>query len=101
MSLDIPVLDKPVFEKLPQVEAELNYLIPMASKPVNYTYEPPPGIPRSNGKHETHRLPIHNARAITQNLSLDREGFAFVVDNSNVDNFYDKDEIRRVYLSQT
>lgn len=100
MSLDIPVLDKPVFEKLPQVEAELNYLIPMASKPVNYTYEPPPGIPRSNGKYEIHRLPIHNARAIAQNLSLDREGFAFVVHNSNVDNFYDEDEIRRVYYPE-
>ncbi len=62
MSLNIPILDRPVLENLPYVEADLNYLIPMAEKPVNYTYETPPGVPRHNGKYETHTLPIHNGR---------------------------------------
>ena len=28
---------------LPHVEAELNYLAPMAERPRNYTYDPPAG----------------------------------------------------------
>ncbi|MBR8840362.1 MAG: hypothetical protein DSM106950_41845 [Stigonema ocellatum SAG 48.90 = DSM 106950] len=53
-------------EELPQIEAELNYHNPMEEKPVNYTYEPPPGIKRHNGKYETRKLPIRNARKISQ-----------------------------------
>jgi hypothetical protein len=100
MSLNAQVLDSPVIEKLPIVEAELSYLIPMVEKPVNYTYEPPTGIPRHNGKYETRRLPIRDARPIAQNLSLDREGFAFAVYHSNVQNFYDDAEIEGVYYPE-
>lgn len=100
MSLNAQVLDSPVVEKLPIVEAELSYLIPMVEKPVNYTYEPPTGIPRHNGKYETRRLPIRNARPVAQNLSLDREGFAFAAHHSNVQNFYDDSEIQRVYYPE-
>jgi len=100
MSLETQVLDSPLVEQLPQVEAELSYLIPMVEKPVNYTYEPPPGIPRHNGKYETRKLPIRNARKISQNLSLDREGFAFVAHDSNVRDFYDDLEIQRVYYPE-
>jgi hypothetical protein len=100
MSLNAQVLDSPVFEKLLVVEAELNYLTPMVEKPVNYTYEPPTGIPRHNSKYETRRLPIKNARPLAQNLSLDREGFAFAVHRSNVKNFYDDSEIQRVYYPE-
>lgn len=100
MSLNAQVLDSPVVEKLLIVEAELSYLIPMVEKPVNYTYEPPTGIPRHNGKYETRRLPIRNARPVAQNLSLDREGFAFAAHRSNVQNFYDDSEIQRVYYPE-
>jgi hypothetical protein len=100
MSLETQVLDSIVFDKLPQVEAELSYLIPMVEKPVNYTYEPPPGIPRQNGKYETRKLPIRDARKISQNLDLDREGFAFVTHQSHVRNFYDEDNIQHVYYPE-
>ena len=69
MSLNNQVLDKPIFAKLPSVEANLSYLIPMAEKPVNYTYEPPPGISRTNATYQTHKLPIYNARSISKNIS--------------------------------
>lgn len=100
MSLNSQVLDRPVFENLPYVEAVLNYLIPMAEKPVYYTYEPPPGVPRQNGAYQAHRLPIRNAREIAPNLSLDREGFALAVHHSAVRDFYDEDEVRRVYYPE-
>ncbi|MBD6619564.1 methyltransferase [Komarekiella sp. 'clone 1'] len=97
MSLNNQVLDRPIFQELPYVEANLSYLIPMAEKPVNYTYEPPAGIPRTNGIYQTHKLPIYNARSISENISLDKEGFAFTGHTTNVSDFYDEDEVRRVY----
>jgi hypothetical protein len=95
-----PTLKRPVFDELQYVEADLYYLIPMAERPVNYTYEPPAGIPRHNGTYETRRLPIYNARAIAQDLSLDRQGFSLVSHSSSVRDFYDSEEVRRVYYPE-
>ena len=100
MSLNSQLLDRPVTENLPYVEAILNYLVPMAEKPVYYTYEPPAGIPQRNGSYEAHELSIRNARPIAQDLSLDREGFALVSHHSAVHNFYDDEEVRRVYYPE-
>ncbi|MBD2438435.1 CmcJ/NvfI family oxidoreductase [Nostoc sp. FACHB-110] len=100
MSLNNQVLDRPISQELPYVEANLSYLIPMAQKPVNYTYEPPPGIPRTNGNFQTYKLPIYNARSISENISLDQEGFAFTAHHTSVRDFYDEDEIRRVYYPE-
>ncbi|MEH2045149.1 CmcJ/NvfI family oxidoreductase [Nostoc sp.] len=84
---------------LPCVEVELTYLIPMAERFVYYACEQP-GVPCSNGKFETHRLPVHNARAISQKVSLDREGFGFAAHQSKVSNFYDGGEIWNVYYPE-
>jgi len=100
MSLNNQVLDKPISAELPYVEANLSYLIPMAEKPVNYTYEPPAGIPRTNATYQTHKLPIYNARSISENISLDKEGFAFTGHPTKVRDFYDEDEVRRVYYPE-
>jgi hypothetical protein len=42
-------LSSDVIERLPHVEGILNYLAPMADKPMNLAYDPPPGVPRSTG----------------------------------------------------
>ncbi len=100
MSLNSQILDKPVIEELSHVEAVLNYLTPMAEKPYNYTYEPPAGTPRHNGTYEAHTLPIRNARPIAGDLSLDREGLALVEHRSAVRDFYNEDEVRRIYYPE-
>src|ERR1700742_3785848 len=69
---------------LPFVTADLNYLAPTSEKPRNYTYEPPAGVPRSNIVPEPHVLPVHDARPILESVSLDREGFALVNQQSAV-----------------
>ncbi len=92
--VDLPPAD------LPSVEADLNYLVPMAEKPRNYTYEPAPGIARTNVVHEPHRLRIRNARPLAAELSLDREGFKLVAHESAVRDFYDEGELRRVYYPE-
>ncbi|KAF3889587.1 MULTISPECIES: CmcJ/NvfI family oxidoreductase [Nostocales] len=100
MSSSNQVLDRPISKGLPFVEANLNYLVPMAERPVNYTYEPPSGIPRHNGTYQTHKFPIYNARSISENITLDREGFGLKEHNTSVRNFYDEDEVRHVYYPE-
>ncbi|WP_013320533.1 CmcJ/NvfI family oxidoreductase [Gloeothece verrucosa] len=87
----------PVVENLPFVEASLNYLIPMKEKPVNYTYDPPPGVPQRSGTYETRKLPILNGRLIATNLSLDKQGFVLLESPSPDLNFYDDHQVRSIY----
>jgi hypothetical protein len=89
-----------VTNQLPYVEAELHYLIPMAERPRNYTYDPPAGIPRSNSVHESRRLPIFDARPIASDVTLDRQGFAVLQHRSSVRDFYDDDEVREIYYPE-
>jgi hypothetical protein len=87
--------------ELPAVPGVLNYLIPTGRKPVNYTFEPPPGVPYNSGSYEPRTLPIHDGRQIARDLSLDAQGFTLVQHRSAVTNFYDADEVRRVYYPET
>ena len=89
-----------VIDGLPHVEGVLNYLAPMAERPMNLAYEPPAGVPRSTGVPEPHRMTIYDARRISGRLSLDSEGLAVVKHNSAVRDFYDEDELRRVYYPE-
>ncbi len=86
--------------ELPHVEAELNYLAATTDRPRNYTFEPPAGIPRSNNVRDAHHVPIHSARPIAADITLDREGFAVLHHASAVRDFYDEDELRRVYYAE-
>ena len=90
-------LQEQKIESLPFVTAELNYLAPTPGKPRTYAFDPPPGEPKSTILSEPHAVPIFDARPIAQNLSLDREGFALVRHPTAVKNFYDEQEIKKVY----
>lgn len=85
---------------LPHVEAELHYLEHMTERPRNYTFDPPPGIPRSNTVHETHRVPVYDVRGIASDVSLDSEGFELLRHSSTVRDFYDDEEVRQVYYPE-
>jgi hypothetical protein len=82
------------------VTADLNYLAPTKVRPRTYTFEPPTGEPRFNFASEQHALPIYDARSIVGSASLDREGFALVRQDSGVKDFYDDDEVKRVYYPE-
>jgi hypothetical protein len=86
--------------RLPYVEAELNYLGPTAARPRYYAYEPGPNDPPSLMPHEPHRMQIHNLRPIGAELDLDVQGFALAEHRSAVRDFWDDDEVRRVYYPE-
>jgi hypothetical protein len=87
-------------DRLPYVEAELNYLVPKAERPRYYAYEPGPSDPPPNMVHEPHLLPIHDMRPISHEIGLDTYGFALVEQRSAVRDFWDDDEVRAVYYPE-
>lgn len=87
-------------DSLPYVEAELNYLTPMAERPRYYAYDPDPGDPPPNMRHEKHRVRIHDMRPAAGRVSLDGQGFALVEQRSAVKDFWDEEEVRRVYYPE-
>jgi hypothetical protein len=82
------------------VTADFNYLGPSPNRPRTYTFDPPPGEPKSNIVPEPHSLPVHDIRPNSGTVSLDREGFALVQQKSAVKDFYDDDEVKTVYYPE-
>ncbi len=81
------------------VEATLNYFAEASEKPVIYTYEPSPGTPRMTGKSEAHSVLIRDGRLVDE-LSLDRQGFQLVHQETVVRDFYDRAEVEKIYYPE-
>ena len=82
------------------VEASVNYLADISVKPV--TYNPPQGtgLPRRVGNYRPFRVRIHDARAVADTLSLDREGFQLMRQPTAVEDFYDEAKVREDYFGE-
>ena len=87
-------------DSLNYVEAELNYLGPMTERPRYYAYETDTGERRSNMAYDPHIMRIHDLRPIAPELGLDSQGFALLEQKSEVKDFWDDEEIRRVYYPE-
>src|ERR1700693_5261302 len=93
MPLDVAVAPK-------TLNSTLFYLKRGAEKPAYYRIEPPPGVPRSNGINDPREVTIEDARGRESEFTLDRNGFALVKAPTAVADFYDPDEIKRVYYPE-
>jgi hypothetical protein len=82
------------------VEGLLNYLEFTGERPVNYLYEPAAGVPMRSGRNEKHVMAVYDGRKVADQLTLDNQGFAFVRDETKVANFYDPEEVKRVYYPE-
>src|SRR5258708_12771065 len=87
-------------DRLPYVEAELNYIVPMPERPRYYAYEPGAGDAPPNMVHEPHVMRIRDMRPISHEIGLDNQGFALVEQRSAVRDFWDDDEVRQVYYPE-
>src|SRR5262245_66234367 len=89
-------------QALESIEAPLHYLVEGSEKPASYG-----GVRQSvadqqrKGQYQAHKMTIYNARAIADQLSLDREGFIFVNHETKMKNFYDEEEVRDLYYKET
>jgi len=86
--------------RLDSVIAPLNFLVPMADKPVAYNYDPPPGTPMRTGRNIEHPVTIRDARPLSDQLSLDKQGFVLLHHQTTVTNFYDEEQVKTVYYPE-
>jgi len=78
----------------------MNYLVDTGEKPVSYTYEPPPGVPARSGKIVKQTVPIVNGRPVVDQITLDNQGFMLTETPTAVHDFYNDEEVRRVYYPE-
>ena len=85
---------------LTYVDAPVNYLADLSVKPV--TYNPPPGtgVPRRDGNYQFFKVRVHNARPYVDDLSLDKQAFILTDHDTQVHDFFDEAELKRVYYPE-
>src|SRR5215468_9566703 len=82
------------------IEATLNYLLDTGEMPVTYVGVPGGVDTRSSSTLDARRVTIRNGRPHADRFTLDRDGFRFARHDTKVTNFFDEDEIRRVYYPE-
>src|SRR5688572_13183498 len=82
------------------VETTVTYLVDTSIKPVSYNPRPGTGVPRRVGNYASFPVIVRDARPIAGDLSLDREAFVLARHDTAVRDFYDADEVRRVYYPE-
>jgi len=93
-----PVIATPSLSGGHDVEAELFYLANLDIRPVIYYDQP--GPPRRVGNYDRFVMPVRNMRPIAGELSLNREGFRLIRQESAVRDFYDAEEVAAVYYPE-
>jgi hypothetical protein len=83
-----------------QIEATLNYIVDDGSKVFTIVASPGGSDTRSGGKPDPRSITIHNGRPHANDFMLERHGFRFVRHDTKVEEFYDDDQIRRVYYPE-
>jgi len=82
------------------VEATLNYIANTGEKIFTYTGGPGSTDRKSGGTSDPRQVTIRNGRPYTGSFALDRNGFRFVRHDTKVRDFFDEEEVRRVYYPE-
>jgi hypothetical protein len=84
----------------PTIQAPLNFMGPSTEKPKVFMSVKHDVPNRRTGEFRLTSVNIADARALPEPPSLDREGFALLVHETSVADFYDKDAVTRVYYPE-
>jgi hypothetical protein len=91
------VADLEVMDEVRTVEADIVYLLPGTD--INRRFVAP-GIEVNTGKYGPYRVKIRDGRPIKDSFSLDQHGFVLKPHVSKVRDFFDKEEVDRVYPAE-
>jgi hypothetical protein len=80
------------------IEATLNYIVSNDEKLFTYTGGPGSLDVRTGGTPDPRKMAMHNGRG--RDFALDRDGFNFVRHDTQVRDFFDEAEIKRVYYPE-
>ncbi len=87
-------------EAIDSVEATLNYVANDGSKIFTVTANPGGTDVRSGGTPDPRRMTVLNGRQHAKDFELENNGFRFVRHDTQMKDFYDPDEITRVYYPE-
>jgi len=82
------------------VSAGLHYTVDTGVKPVNETFGPNNIRRRVSGEHEVRQMQIRDGRPLAGEFSLDVTGFEFVGHRTKMKDFFDAEELKRVYYPE-
>src|SRR5208337_552553 len=83
------------------IEATLSYFVDTKAMPVTLVGKPGQSDLRTGGgSMEERRVVMHNGRLLADQFQLERDGFRFVRHHTDVVDFFDEDEVRRVYYPE-
>jgi hypothetical protein len=82
------------------IEASVNYILNNGEKLFTETAAPGEHDVRTGGTLDPHSVVIRNARLHSGEFTLDRDGFVFVRHSTKMRDFFNEDEIRRVYYPE-
>jgi hypothetical protein len=82
------------------IEATLNYIADDGTKVFTVVATPGGSDARSGGTPDPRRVTIHNGRPHAQDFALERNGFRFLRHDTKVADFFDADEIKRIYYPE-
>src|SRR6266700_2500881 len=82
------------------IEATLNYIADTGTKIFTQSGGPGSTDVRSGGTQDPRRVVIRNGRLQAQDFALERHGFRLVSHDTKVGNFFDEDQVRRVYYPE-
>lgn len=85
---------------LPYVVSTVNHHVPNGERPRVNAGQPRGDEPTRTAEYAPYAVRIHDARPIADALSLDEQGFALVDHDTRVTDFYDDDEVTRVYYPE-
>jgi len=80
------------------IDVSVNYFLENGVTPFTYSGGPGSTELKSSGNLEPHTVTLHNGRGI--DFALERDGFHFVTHDTKMRDFFDADEIRRVYYPE-
>ncbi|HEV2302717.1 MAG TPA: CmcJ/NvfI family oxidoreductase [Stellaceae bacterium] len=83
------------------IEAMLDYLADTGARPITLVAESGARDQRTGGgRPDPRRVSIHNGRLVADRFRLEQNGFRFVRQVSRVVDFFDEDELERVYYPE-
>jgi hypothetical protein len=95
------MLQTPEQETMPEaIEATLNYIVDTGEKIFTETAAPGSLDVRSGGRQDPRRVNIHNGRPHAPNFTLERDGFRFVRHDTRMADFFNEEEVRRLYYPE-
>jgi len=86
--------------QLNSVSAPVEFMVRTGVTPVALVKEAGQGPDERTGTTEEREVVIHDARPIADQLDLDRQGFELRHYETAVQDFYDDDEVRRIYYPE-